>query len=358
MRLIYPLLLILAVMLNIFVTLAWWQTPAAEMLAAQLPAQKTPAGQTSVATTTVAQTDDPLELIGLLKSKAISESSGLARSHFLNDAWWTMNDSGHGNRVYLFGNRGQTLAICDLLNASNRDWEAMSSFQRNGKQFLMVADVGDNLSRREDCQLYVFEEPKIEPLPDQVVTRRLPARKFTFKYQDGPRNCEAVACQPDGSAVYLVEKILRGKSFRQRPGVYRLELPLDQPPTGVPEKENNGQAVLIAKRVAEFPFRGVTGMSISPDGTKMVIRNYLNAHLFFSAIDDGNDNSQSMSWETAIKSSQPIPVPLPLQVQAEAICFTSDGKHLIVTSELVRQSVWKVRIDAVPDPVLKTEPKK
>lgn len=366
---IYSLLLVLAVVLNVF--------------AAAVQSQSPPDTPEIVAV-------NPFERIGILSSKKISESSGLACSHFLDDAWWTMNDSGHSSQIYLFGNRGQTLAICELLNAVNRDWEAMSSFQRDGRKFLMVADVGDNLSQRSECQLYVLEEPKFESRPGKIFTGKFRARKFTFKYQDGPRNCEAVACQPDGSAVYLIEKIVIGRSFRHRPGVYRLELPWGRPDRrplpknagghgNLPadrhppheqetqhgerqigegqhgEVENingnkNGDTqgsspgVLVAQRVADFPYWGVTGMSISGDRKQMVVRNYLNAHLFFWTAGDGKE----ITWETAIKNAKPVTVGLPLQVQAEAICFTADGKHLIVTSETARQSVWKVRVDAVP----------
>ncbi len=287
--------------------------------------------------------DSALMALGTLKSKKITESSGLARSHFIEDAWWTMNDSGHGTDVYLFGDQGQTLAVCDVKGADNRDWEAMSSFQRDGKHFLLVADVGDNVARRERCQLYIFEEPKFKPKKKKSYSTKLRAKTIEFRYEDGPRNCEAVACDPDGESVFLIEKIFLETNKRQHPGVYQLKLPLNEDEAD-PEDPKDG--LLVAKRIASFPFRGVTGMAISPNGKRLAIRNYLTAHIFQRVTVDG----KLPTWQSVFIDSKPKSVPMPLQVQGEAICFTRDNEHLILTSETARQTIWKVRVASQQEP--------
>lgn len=282
--------------------------------------------------------DETLMMLGTLKSKKITESSGLARSHFIEEAWWTMNDSGHGEDIYLFGDQGNTLAVCELKSAKNRDWEAMSSFQRNGKHFLLVADVGDNVARRDRCQLYVCEEPAFKPKKKKAYSKKLKSVAIEFRYEDGPRNCEAVACTPDGESVFFVEKIFLETGKRRQPGIYELKLPkLSLNEVGAEDEEN---ALLVAKRIASFPFRGVTGMAISPNGKRLAIRNYLTAHLFERTAVDG----KLPPWESIFRNSKPTSVPMPLQVQGEAICFTRDNEHLILTSETARQTIWKVRI--------------
>ncbi len=278
--------------------------------------------------------NDALMTLGILKSKKITESSGLARSHFIEDAWWTMNDSGHGTDVYMFGDQGQTLAVCHLKGANNRDWEAMSSFQRDGKHFVLVADVGDNVARRERCQLYIFEEPKFKPKKKKSFSKKLQSRTIEFRYEDGPRNCEAAACAPDGKSVFLIEKIFLETNKRRQPGIYELELPLDD------EAQAGESGLLVAKRIASFPFRGVTGMAISPNGKRLAIRNYLSAHLFERLAVDG----KLPTWESVFRNSKPKSVPMPLQVQGEAICFTSDNEHVVLTSETARQTIWKVHV--------------
>lgn len=288
-----------------------------------------------------APAEGALTTLGTLKSKKITESSGLARSHFIEDAWWTMNDSGHGTAVYMFGDKGQTIADCNLKNAKNRDWEAMASFQRDGKNYLLVADVGDNVSRRERCQLYIFEEPKFKPKKKKSYSKKLKATRLEFRYEDGPRNCEAVACVPDGESVFLIEKIFLETNKRRHPGIYELKLPPLKPPLNEDEDgQDEENTMLVAKRIASFPFRGVTGMSISPNGKRLVIRNYLSAHLFERVAVDG----KLPTWEQVFRDSKPKSVPMPLQVQGEAICFTRDNNHLIVTSETARQTIWKVNV--------------
>ena len=81
-------------------------------------------------------------------------------------------------------------------------------------------------------------------------------------------------------------------------------------------------------------------MSISGNGERLAIRNYLSAHLFERTADDG----KLPTWKQTFANSKPRSVPMPLQVQGEAICFTRDNDHVIVTSETVRQPIWKVRI--------------
>ena len=280
--------------------------------------------------------------LGTLKSKKITESSGLARSHFVEDAWWTMNDSGHGTDIYLFGDQGRTLAVCELKDAKNRDWEAMSSFQREGKHFLLVADVGDNVGRRERCQLYIFEEPKFKPKKKKTFSKKLRFKTIEFRYEDGPRNCEAVACDPDGKTVFFIEKIFLETNKRHYPGIYKLELSFDD------QTEGKKTTLHVAKRIASFPFRGVTGMAISPDGKRLAIRNYLSAHLFERVEVEG----KLPTWQTVFRNSKPKFVPMPLQVQGEAISFTRDNEHLILTSETAQQTIWKVHV------ALDQEPKK
>ena len=209
----------------------------------------------------------------------------------------------------------------------------MSGFTHNNKGYLLIADVGDNVSRRAQCEIYTFEEPEYKT-DKKKKSKKATAKKFKFKYEDGARNCEAVASSPDGSAVWLIEKIFL-EANSPSPGIYKLEIPLDQL-----DSDEELETVLVAKRVGKFPYRGVTGMAISPDGKTLAIRNYLNAHLFKREIVAG----KLASWEETFENSKPRSIPMPLQVQGEAICFTRDGNHLIVTSETAQQAIWKVKI--------------
>ena len=269
-----------------------------------------------------------LESLGINANKEIVESSGAAVCSFVENSIWTHNDSGHSSHLFLLRTDGELLAKVKLDNARNVDWESMCRFKIDNKSYLMVGDVGDNLARRKNCQLYLIQEPDLSKqlaakLKEPIETS-VSATRIDFTYPDGARNCEAIAVDVLANQIWLIEKIYLNKRGETPPGIYVLPLSLK------PVKKS-----LVAKRIANFPPSNVTGMDFSPDGKRLIIRNYLNAHLY-SRVDE--------TWETVIKKTIPNVVVLPLQRQGEAVCFTEDSQSLILTSELNRQPIWRVNL--------------
>lgn len=275
--------------------------------------------------------------LGTIKSTLIPESSGLAISSHVENAIWTINDSGNSTDLFLLKTSGEILSKIGLPQSKNIDWEAMSGFSVNGKHYLLLADVGDNQSGRSRCQLYVFVEPNLKlaladtpveklPLEGEQVTTRL-----EFSYEDGPRNCEAVGVDSAGKEIWLVEKIYITDTSAPAAGIYVLPLPLREISQPV-----------VAKRIADFPIRNVTGMAFSPDGKRLIIRNYLNAHLY--------SRQQGETWKEVVQKTKPQTVLLPIQLQGEAVCFTPDSQSLIVTSEFGNQMIWQVKLDHYFEP--------
>ena len=290
-----------------------------------------------------------LESLGFNGNKGINESSGVGVCSFVENSIWTHNDSGNSSHLFLLKTNGKLLAKVKLNNAPNVDWESMCRFKVEGKSYLMVGDVGDNLARRKDCQLYLIEEPDLskELASESEKPRKKPintsvdATRFDFTYPDGARNCEAIAVDVLAKQIWLIEKIYLDKRGKTPPGIY--VLPLNLEPVDKP---------LVARRIGDFPPSNVTGMDFSPDGQRLIIRNYLNAHLY-SRVDE--------TWTTVIKDTIPNVVVLPLQRQGEAVCFTDDSQSLILTSEKVRQPIWRVNLKSnfeQPRRLKKTGPEK
>lgn len=280
--------------------------------------------------------DEPLVSLGRNDNGEIPESSGLAVSSFLPNAIWTHNDSGRAAQLYLLRTDGKLLAKVDLSGSKNLDWEAMTRFQINGKPYLMIGDVGDNRNRRKSCKLYFFSEPDLSSRVSEKNARlpletRVQCESLEFAYPDGPRNCEAIAIDQSGSQLWLVEKVYVDSAQKTPPGVYVLPL------ANIGRGKNRGQAdPIVAKRIANFPIRNVTGMDFSPDGKRLIIRNYVNAHMY--------SREGIETWEETFNTTNPETVVLPLQRQGEAVCFTKDSKALILTSELTRQPIWQVSL--------------
>jgi hypothetical protein len=293
---------------------------------------------------------EPLSWSGTLKSEDVTESSGLARSSKTPDAFWTMNDSGNGIDLFLFDNLGDSLARCELKGARNIDWEAMSTWKSGEDHFLVVADTGDNLRRRSEYRIYFAKEPKVKSGKKKVYKKSEPAVGVYFRFDAGAMNCEAMGIPPGTNDVFFVEKQFAEANMQNAPAIFRLRLPVEDLKTKLAQKRKVRAGrlpdVVVAEKVGELPFYGVTGMAFSPDGKRVVIRNYLEMRLFEKLAAEGDEQS-SQDWADIFKSQKAVVLPMPLQKQGEAICFSADSQSVYVTSESAKQPIWKINIDGL-----------
>ena len=252
-----------------------------------------------------------------LQLSASQESSGLAVSRRKAGLLWIANDSGNGPDLYLAGTDGSYQGTLHINRAANIDWEDLDSFFWNGVPWLLVADTGDNGARRNFCTIYLLPEPSI---PDSgQIAEAVPAGMIVFRYEDGPRDCEAVAVDPASEKILLISK-------RTNPPVL-YEIPLRLGKSG---------EIQIAKRIGvvhvERPLESPmvpygnqpTGLSISPDGSQAAVLTYYGVFLF--------RHQNGEAWEKTF-SRKPEMLAPHRQKQAEAITFSRDGKTIFVLSE-------------------------
>ena len=197
-----------------------------------------------------------------------------------------------------------------------RDWEDMS---RGPGRTLWLGDIGDNRGVR-DRGLLVHRVP--EPGPGGG---RLTPATYRLRYEDGPRDAEALLVTRD--RVLVVEKTLGSSA-----GVYAVALPLK--PGGV---------VNLLRRVGSAAVPSVTGGDVSPDGTRVVLRNYTAAYEWEV---QGGDVVGALRGE-------PVRVPLPASQQGEGIAYGRDGRSLLTSSEGEAAPVHELRrtaASAAPPP--------
>ena len=255
---------------------------------------------------------------GNLANPQINEASGLAASRIYPTVLWVINDGGNDPMLYAVGIDGADLGTFRVEGARNYDWEALASFQLQDNAYLLIADVGDNWEQRKSCCLYVVEEPSITKtgLNDDTSVRI--AWQIRFTYEDGPRDCEAVAVDTDRQRILLFSK----RSLL--PVLY--ELPLQPVEADV---------IAVAQRVVTVPhFNWPTAMDLSPDGLAAVVLTYRHVHLYFRRPDE--------DWSNAFKK-QPQRIEFTQLNQQEAACFGYDAKSVYVTSE--KRPAPLVRID-------------
>lgn len=263
-----------------------------------------------------------VEVAARLKLRGLREASGLARSHRRAERLWSLNDGDGGPVLYAFGTDGASHGRLELRDAVNRDWEDLASFERDGRPWLLVADVGDNDARRDEYTLYLVEEPQL----DEGETVAAPERAIRFRYPEGAMDCESVAVDLQNERILLLSK-------RSVPAVlYSLPLaPAGTDTTLVAERlgglasvpQPTGRDIELAPIEDNWHWQP-TSMDISPAGDAIVILTYAAAWYL--------EKSSGEDWIDALRQP-PVRLDLAGIRDAEAVTFDASGHTIYVTVE-------------------------
>ena len=242
----------------------------------------------------------PVELCRL-ENRKINESSGVAASRLHPNRFWTHNDSGDKSRLFCFDREGKHLGTCRLKDASVYDWEDMCSFHLDGKAKLLVADTGDNATKRKACYLHILDEPEN---PKTDVKRFHTVR---LRYETGAVDCEAIGVDVHSRTIILIQKKI-GLTCQ----VFAAPLP------------DPDQSDVLAKQIATLRIPIVTSMDISADGNRAIVLTLGQAFEF--------TRKSGQSWQEAFRAV-PRTVNMPPRRQGEAICYGNGRLDLYLTSE-------------------------
>ena len=217
---------------------------------------------------------------------------------------------------------GGTLLASDRVEGvANTDWEDLAAFDLDGKHYILVADTGDNGGLRRTLQLHAIEEPA--SLEDTVLR---PAWSVSFRWPDGPRDCEAAFVDATAGKVLLVSK------KRHPPELF--EVPLRPPAdstvvarrisklAGVPQAD--ARSLQDRPRTARL-IGQVTAADLSPDGRTLAVLTYQDV-LFYS-------RRKGENWPQVVARApriEPLPSLLP---QAEALAWSASGAGLYASGE-------------------------
>ena len=278
-------------------------------------------------------------LLGKLENRDIKEASGMAASHVHPGMLWIANDGGDEPALYAVDMHGAHLGRMRIRNAQNVDWEDIATFRADGTPTLLIGDFGDNHSRRANSVLYFVHEPNIDEHPGQFDLSVDWFRRLRFEYEDGPRDCEAIAVDPVSNQILLLtkrtvppvmyalplgeEKVAPLMVAQRIAAVDNLRPPSTAPPVGNPRL-----AVLRSQP---------TAMDISANGSEIVILTYGDGYLY--------RRSAHLDWSQVFQIS-PEWIRMPPMRQAEALCFSQDGQSLFITSEQLPAPLY--RLDRQP----------
>lgn len=269
---------------------------------------------------------------GQLAAPPKLETSGLAISRRSSDVLWTHDDSGGAPALYAVSTTGAAVGVMWIQGVKNEDWEDLASYELDGQPWLLIADTGDNDVRRPTVLLHIVAEPPTAQLKAGGELGVRPTRTLQVRYEDGPRDCESVAVDVAGRAIYLLTK------REAVPRLYRVEL-----------DPKDGNAITLARHVAQVSRvpqpskaqrkeksylgrrRGeVTAMDFTADGTGAVVLTY-GSLLYY-------ERNPGATWAEAL-ARDPVQLESPGLLQVEAACFSADGKQIYVAAEGTRTFV-------------------
>ncbi len=245
---------------------------------------------------------------GKLKNEQLDELSGLAASHTYPNMFWTHNDSGGKNKLYLINHKAKLKGELEIKGVKNRDWEdiCMSIDPKTQESYILLAEMGDNEAVYPDRFIYKIKEPNIQSSKKNFKLKSETPEKIAFEYPDGTRDAETLMYDAQNHDIYIVSK--REDSVR----VYQMPKPYST------------EQVNTLIHIATLHFHNANGGDISPDGSEILIRNYANVYYW------KREKGQSIA-----QAFQKLPVRLPYkeEPQGEAITWKTDQSGYYTISE-------------------------
>jgi len=273
-------------------------------------------------------------LSGRISDPALDEISGIALSRRDPGRLWAVNDGDNPAELHLLEMEGRRVARFRLAGVRNVDWEDLAAFSWNGTPYLLVADIGDNSSRRVTVQLHLLVEPEVATGTVAGVGELRPVATLRFRYPDGPRDAEGVAVDVPGGTILVLSK------RETEPRFYRLPLRLEWPAVPL-VAEPVGRLQLDRPRfgppsgpITRSLFGGSpTALDLDAAGRNLLLLTYTAVYRLQR---QGQESwAQALERPFAWLADHPLP-------QAEALAVTPDGAQVHFTSERLPAPLWRL----------------
>ena len=245
--------------------------------------------------------------------KNIPECSGMVCSRKYPGLAWVINDSGQDPELILL-DLSDGRVRCRFRDPLwfNTDWEELAYYREPGMDsaMLLVADIGDNLNKRQNISLYLLREPDFLPeYEGKQITMNLSVEEKIVYYPDGPRDAEALFVDETRGDVFIISK----QDARAR--IYALP------------KTDSRTAFESLVYCGSLPITYVNAMDYHAESRRLVIRNYTDIYTW--TWEPGSDIRQVMGE---------VPERLPygsIELQGESIALSPDGNRYYLLGEAV-----------------------
>ena len=259
------------------------------------------------------------EQIGTVESTALDEISGAAASRDHKGVIWVHNDSGNDAEVFAIDASGAQLGRVSLPDLSARDWEdmALGPGPDPDRDYLYLADIGDNRASREEVLIHRIPEPN----PTSEVAPG--GETLHVTYPEGPAEAETLLVDPVSGDMLIVGKTISGLT-----PVYRLAGTIDW---SLPQEATHlGEIGLGTFAVATGGDAGIT---------LIVIRTY--DEVFTWERRPGEDLAAGLA-------SPGCRVASVNETQGEAIALAPDEASFLTVSEGEHQPIFRFSDRAAP----------
>ncbi len=249
------------------------------------------------------------ETAGLAGCEDLKEASGLVASRMNPGVLWAHNDSGDKPRVFALGLRGEHLGVYQLLGAEAVDWEdiAIGPGPQQGRQYLYLADIGDNLAHRETKTVYRVPEPQVTAGQAPIASALAGVDALRLRYPDRPRNAETLLLDPLSRDLYIVTKQEKAVLL------YRAAYP------------QYTDRVVTMEACGQLELSGVVGGDVSPAGDAILLKTY--AAIYLARREPGE------RLDAALLGGNYERLPYTPEPQGEAVAWAPDGNAYFTISE-------------------------
>lgn len=235
----------------------------------------------------------------------VDEASGLVASRTIANGLWVHEDGNNQPDLFLISKEAKLLGKWRL-PFTNRDWEDMAWAidPINKKNYLYIADIGDNAVRYNEYFIYRFLEPT--RLEDGIGG----TERFRFQYTGGVNksyNSEAIFVEPQSGDIYIVTKDGLNVS------VFTISYP------------QSTTALNDAVFLGTIPYFNIVGGDISADGNELLLKSY--PAIYFWKRKDNESIFQALSRRRDVSPAYEI------EIQGEAIGFDKDQNGFFTLSE-------------------------
>ena len=262
-------------------------------------------------------------------SELLPEISGISCSRETPGFMWMQSDD--YRNVVASDYRGQKCYMkISFSNLPDRwDWEDMCGGIYNGTNYLFVGVFGDNDEDEGNYYIIFFEEPKITN-NGTTEKKTIKASYIHYQYPEGKNhNAEAIMYDNISQTLYVITKV-----YYDVCRVYSLPMSLDYGTEMQTLTEVCALGVKSDLGEGSRPSHGfhlVTGADISPDGSRILIKNHNNTLTSMTTTLIWDREGEEDISETLKRQPKQVKA-YELEWQGEAICWL-DNYTFYTTSD-------------------------